>query len=110
MDRDTWLTAALMVETHGTDAFDIVELKLKKMRQDGVDEYHFRYWCWIARAVLEITRLEPSGAQAVHRGWSNQPTARLIGNSRHMPRITTYTPSIAINTSADALWRSAMSG
>ena len=66
MDRDTWLTAALMVGKHGADAFDIVESKLKKMRRDGVDEDHFRYWCWIARPVLEITRPEPSGAEAVH--------------------------------------------
>ncbi len=66
MDRSTWLTAALMVEKYGAEAFDIVESKLKKMRRDGVDEDYFRHWCWIARAVLEIARLEPSGAEAVH--------------------------------------------
>ncbi len=66
MDRDTWLTAALMVEKHGADAFDIIESKLEKMQRDGVDEDYFQHWCWIARAVLEITRLEPSGAEAVH--------------------------------------------
>jgi hypothetical protein len=48
-----------MVQKHGASAFDIVESKLEKMRLDGVDDDYFRHWCWIARAVLEITRLDP---------------------------------------------------
>jgi hypothetical protein len=55
-----------MVQRHGTNAAEAVESKLEKMRRDGVDEDHFRRWCWVPRAVLEITRLEPSGAEAVH--------------------------------------------
>jgi hypothetical protein len=66
VDRDTWLTAALMVQRHGVGAFKAVESKLEKMKRDGVDLDHFRHWCWIARAVLEITRLEPGDTDAVH--------------------------------------------
>jgi hypothetical protein len=66
MERDAWITAAWMVQRHGAYAFKAVESKLEKMRRDGVNEDHFRRWCWVARAVLEITRLEPSGAEAVH--------------------------------------------
>ena len=66
MDRETWLTPALMVQKHGASAFGIVESKLEKMQRGGVDEDHFRHWCWIARAVLEIMRLDPSAAETVH--------------------------------------------
>jgi hypothetical protein len=55
-----------MVQRHGANPFEAVESKLEKMRRDGVNEDHFRRWCWVAHAVLEITRLEPSGAEAVH--------------------------------------------
>ena len=66
MDRDTWLTAAPTVRKHGASAFNIVESKLEKMRLDGVDEDYFRHWCWIARPVLEISRLEPGASETVH--------------------------------------------
>jgi hypothetical protein len=66
MDRETWLTAALMVQKHGASAFDVIESRLERMRRDSVDEDYFRHWCWIARAVLEITRLEPSDAETIH--------------------------------------------
>ena len=65
MERDVWVTAAWMVQKHGAGAFKAVETKLKKMRRDGVDEDHFRRWCWVARAVLEIIR-EPEAAELVH--------------------------------------------
>jgi hypothetical protein len=66
MERGAWLTAAWMVQKHGADAWKVVASKLEKMKRDGVDEDQFRHWCWVARAVLEITRLEPSEAEAVH--------------------------------------------
>jgi len=66
MDRDAWIMAAWMVQKHGAGAFRAVELKLEKMQRDGVGEDQFRLWCWIARAIIEITRLEPRAAEAVH--------------------------------------------
>jgi hypothetical protein len=66
MDRDTWITAVWMVQQHGIGAYKVVESNLEKMRRDGVTEDQFRHWCWVARAVLEIIRLEPSDAEAVH--------------------------------------------
>jgi hypothetical protein len=65
MERRAWITAARMVQKHGADAAKVIESKLEKMRRDGVDEDHFRRWCWIARAVVEIIR-EPNEAEAVH--------------------------------------------
>jgi hypothetical protein len=65
MERDVWVTAAWMVQKHGAGVFKAVETELKKMRRDGVDEDHFRRWCWVARAVLEIIR-EPEAAEVVH--------------------------------------------
>jgi hypothetical protein len=65
MERRAWITAARMVQTHGADAAKVIESKLEKMRRDGVDEDHFRRWCWIARAIVEIIR-EPNEAEAVH--------------------------------------------
>jgi DNA invertase Pin-like site-specific DNA recombinase len=64
-----------MVQRHGANAFEAVESKLEKMRRDGVDEDHFRRWRWVARAVLEVTRLEPK-ATAEHRYEGGKPTAR----------------------------------
>jgi hypothetical protein len=54
MERDAWTTAAWMVQRHGANAFKAVELKLRNMRRDGVNDDHFRRWCWVARAILEI--------------------------------------------------------
>jgi hypothetical protein len=54
-----------MVQKHGVSAVKVIESKLEKMRRDSVDEEHFRRWCWVARAVLEIIR-EPYDAEAVH--------------------------------------------
>jgi hypothetical protein len=65
MERRAWITAARMVQKHGADAAKVIESKLEKMRRDGVDEDHFRRWCWIARAIVEIIR-EPNQAEAVH--------------------------------------------
>jgi hypothetical protein len=65
MERRAWITAARMVQKHGADAAKVIESKLEKMRRDGVDEDHFRRWCWIARAIVEIIR-EPNEAEAVH--------------------------------------------
>jgi hypothetical protein len=65
MERRAWITAARMVQKHGADAAKVIESKLEKMRRDGVDENHFRRWCWIARAIVEIIR-EPNEAEAVH--------------------------------------------
>jgi hypothetical protein len=31
----------------------VVDSKLAKMRRDGIDEDHFRRWCWVARAILK---------------------------------------------------------
>jgi hypothetical protein len=55
-----------MVQRHGVGAFKTVESKLEKMKRDGVELGHFRHWCWITRAVLEITRLEQGDTDAVH--------------------------------------------
>jgi hypothetical protein len=65
MERRAWITAARMVQKHGAEAAKVIESKLEKMRRDGVDEDHFRRWCWIARAIVEIIR-EPNEAEAVH--------------------------------------------
>jgi hypothetical protein len=65
MERRAWITAARMVQKHGADVAKVIESKLEKMRRDGVDEDHFRRWCWIARAIVEIIR-EPNEAEAVH--------------------------------------------
>jgi hypothetical protein len=65
MERRAWITAARTVQKHGADAAKVIESKLEKMRRDGVDEDHFRRWCWIARAIVEIIR-EPNEAEAVH--------------------------------------------
>ena len=65
MERKAWITAARMVQKHGVSAVKVIESKLEKMRRDGVDEDHFRRWCWVARAVIEIIR-EPYDAEAVH--------------------------------------------
>lgn len=65
MERRAWITAARMVQKHGADAAKVIQSKLEKMRRDGVDEDHFRRWCWIARAIVEIIR-EPNEAEAVH--------------------------------------------
>ena len=66
MDRDAWIMAAWMVAKHGADAFRTVEAKLGKMQRDGVDEEQYMHWCWIARAVLEISRAEPCATDAIH--------------------------------------------
>lgn len=55
-----------MVQLHGANAFSVVEAMMEKMRGDRVAEDDFRHWCWIARAILEITREEPTDAEAVH--------------------------------------------
>jgi hypothetical protein len=65
MDRDTWMMAAWMVQQHGADAPSVVELKLEKMKRDRVAEDHFRRWCWVARAIIEIIR-KPKRAEAVN--------------------------------------------
>jgi hypothetical protein len=65
MERDAWITAAWVVQRHGAHAFKAVESKMEKIRRDGVDEDHFRRWCWVARAILEIIR-QPADAEAVH--------------------------------------------
>jgi hypothetical protein len=54
MEGGAWIIAAWMVQRHGANAFRAVEAKLEKMRRDGINEDHFRRWCWVAGAVIEI--------------------------------------------------------
>jgi hypothetical protein len=65
MERKAWITAARMVQKHGVNALSVIESKLEGMRRDGVDEDHFRRWCWVARAVIELVR-GPYDAEAIH--------------------------------------------
>jgi len=66
MDREAWIMAAWLVQRHGADAFRAIESAMDMMRRDCADEDQLRQWCWVARAVIELTRLEPRAAEAVH--------------------------------------------
>ena len=64
-ERKIWEAALLLVRRHGSDAVEIAEREVERLRS-GDDELTCVVWCWIARSTAELLRPEPDTNERIH--------------------------------------------
>lgn len=64
-ERKIWEAALLLVRRHGSDAVNIAEAQVARLR-GGDDELTAIVWAWIARSTAELLKSVPGTDERIH--------------------------------------------